>query len=421
MYFLKINRGTKDTSDAWLGSGFAKLTAATTTAPFMVAVLSVLLLVAAHPAQAQTETVLYSFTCQPGCNALTGVIVDKEGNLYGTTQQIGSGIVFKLTPSGTLTTFYHFCSVSAACPDGQYPYAGLALDSKGNLYGTTENGGAEGVGTVFKLTPSGTETVLYSFTCQTDGCFPQAGVVLDSKGNLYGATPFGGASASGNLFKLTPSGKFTTLYSFCSAPNCSDGSYPYAGVVLDKSDNLYGTTYEGGAYGFGTVFKVTPSGTETVLHSFDANGEDGFYPQAGAILDSKDNVYGTTNLGGKTGVGAVYEVTASGTETILHSFNAGADGFFPYAGLVFDKNGNLYGTTQYGGSSDLGTVFELTPKGVETVLHSFVHNGTDGSLPLYGSLSIDKSGNLYGTTSTGGGGAVCGTGTGCGVVFKIVP
>lgn len=373
------------------------------------------LLFAARPAQAQTETILYSFNNgADGVNPVAGVVLDKEGNLYGTTLSGGVfGNVFELTPSGTLTTLYYFCPNAQSCLDGAFPLGGVALDSKANVYGTTTSGGSDGGGTVFKVTPSGTETVLHSFACPTDGCGPYGGVVRDSKGNLYGTTTDGGASGGGTVFKLTPTGTFTTLHSFCSISHCSDGDYPYASVAIDKAGNLYGTTYYGGASGFGTVFKVTPSGTETVLHSFAPNGQDGFWPRSGVILDSKGNIYGTTTMGGKTGVGTVFEITASGTETILHSFAAGTDGFSPYAGLTFDKKGNLYGTTEYGGSFDLGTVFELTPKGVETVLHSFAKDGTDGYFPYQSGVSIDKSGNLYGTTETGG--------AGLGTVFKIVP
>jgi uncharacterized repeat protein (TIGR03803 family) len=388
---------------------------------FVCLFLCITITFAARPAQAETESILLSFNCGTvGCYPYAGLVLDKKGNLYGTTQFGGSfslGTVFELTPKGVETVLHSFVNDGT---DGYAPVA-VVLDSKGNLYGTTYAGGAGDRGTVFKVTPSGTETVLYSFTCQT-GCSPYAGVVLDPKGNLYGTTNSGGASGVGTVFKLTPTGKLTTLHNFCAVSNCTDGESPVGGVVLDKADNLYGTTYYGGASGFGTVFKVTPSGTESVLHNFDGNGEDGFYPEAGVILDSKDNVYGTTSMGGKIGVGTVFEVTASGTETILHSFTAGADGFTPYAGLVFDEKGNLYGTTEYGGSSGLGTVFELTPKGVETVLHSFVRNGTDGYFPYSGSLFIDASGDLYGTTFEGGSGSssFCGT-VGCGTAFKIVP
>jgi uncharacterized repeat protein (TIGR03803 family) len=343
------------------------------------------------------------------------VVVDKKGNLYGTTFNGGGdfGAVFELTPSGTFTTVYSFSGE----PDGAFPYAGVVMDSKGNLYGTTSEGGVvPECGTVFKVTPSGTETVLHSFTGGIEPCYMRGGVVLDSKGNLYGTAYPSGTSSAGSVFELTSSGTFTTLYSFSGA----DGNVPNPGVALDKSGNVYGTTEVGGASGFGTVFKVTPSGKETVLHSFTPNGEDGFYPEAGVILDSKDNIYGTTYSGGAIGVGTVFEVTASGTETILHSFTGGADGINPEANLVIDRKGNLYGTTVSGGSVDLGTVFELTPKGVETVLHSFADNGTDGYYPAAAGVAIDKSGNLYGTTASGGNGTKCAT-SGCGVVYKIIP
>jgi uncharacterized repeat protein (TIGR03803 family) len=366
--------------------------------------------------QAQTETVLHAFNSgADGCVPYGGVVLDSNGNLYGTTSQRGGtangGTVFDLTPSGTFTVLHSF----TGAPDGSFPAAGVVRDSKGNLYGTTANGGASYGGTVFKVTPSKTETVLHSFDCGTDGCSPNGGVVLDSEDNLYGATYFGGVgvhgkSGFGTVFKLTPSDTFTVVYTFTGG---ADGGGPLAGVVRDSKGNLYGTTNGGGASGFGTVFKVTPSRTETVLHSFAPNGKDGFNPRRGLSRDSKGNVYGITPLGGTIGIGTVFEVTASDTETILHNFAGGADGLLPDASLVFDKKGNLYGTTSNGGSSDLGTVFELTPSGVETVLHSFAPNGTDGYNPIAG-LAIDKASNLYGTTESVGS-------SGCGVVFKVVP
>ncbi|MFZ0479352.1 MAG: choice-of-anchor tandem repeat GloVer-containing protein [Terriglobales bacterium] len=387
-----------------------------------ILVVLFVLLIAARPAQAQTESILYPFACTNGgggaCTPWEGVVLDKGGNVYGTTTEGGTsalGVIFKVTPSGAFSTLYNFCSASE-CADGGWPIYGLVIDKEGNLYGATVYGGAFANGTVFKVTPSGTETVLYNFTSSYSIYYAQPNLALDSKGNLYGVTP-----DTFSIFKLTPSGTYSTLYTFCSAPNCADGNEPLGGVILDKLDNLYGTTKFGGANGLGIVFKLTPSGTETVLHSFDANGEDGFYPEAGVILDSKDNIYGTTTLGGKIGVGSVFEVTASGTETILYSFAAGADGFSPYASLVFDKKHNLYGTTAYGGSYGSGTVFEVTPKGVETVLHSFERNGTDGYFPATG-LAINAAGDLYGTTTDGGSGkgTAC-VPNGCGVVFKVIP
>lgn len=382
-----------------------------------IAFLSVLYSLIAPPAQAQTETILHSFACgtTDGCYPQAGVVLDSQGNLYGTTYNGGAnnvGTVFKLTPSGAYTILHSFACTTT---DGCYPEAGVVLDSEGNFYGTTLLGGLDSEGTVFEVSASGAETILYNFTCETDGCEPQAGLVFDKAGNLYGATPYGGVDYGGNVFKLVPSsGVLTTLYSFtCGADGCS----PQAGVVLDSSGNLYGTTYSGGASGFGTVFKVTPSGTETVLHSFTPNGQDGFFPEANVVLDSKDNVYSTTNRGGKVGLGTVFRVTPSGAETV-YSFG-GADGISPAsAGLVLGK-GNVYGATFYGGTFDLGIVFELSTSGTETILHNFDHNGTDGYFP-YAGPTIDSAGNLYGTTYNGGSSTNCGV-SGCGTVFKIVP
>jgi uncharacterized repeat protein (TIGR03803 family) len=376
----------------------------------------------AHLAQASTETILHSFTCSAtdGCKPQGGLILDSEGNLYGTTQgggANGGGTVFKLAPSGDLTILHSF---ACGTTDGCDPGSGVVLDSKGNLYGTTWQGGADGNGTVFEVSASGTETILHSFTCGTDGCsfagIGGGGLVLDKANNLHGTTFTGGFSPSdcGTVFKLIPSsGKLTTLYSF----SCGlDGGTPVGGIALDKANNLYGTTSGGGAYSFGTVFKVAPSGKETVLHSFNANGEDGFLPYGGVILDSKNNLYGTTYRGGAIGAGTIFEVTASDTETVLYSFTCGTKSCEPEEGLAFDKYGNLYGTTQWGGLYDLGTVFEWASSGVATTLHTFADNGRDGYLPPLSANgpAIDSEGNLYGTTSAGGA-------NGGGTVFKIVP
>jgi uncharacterized repeat protein (TIGR03803 family) len=360
-------------------------------------------------AWAQKESVLYSFAGSPdGANPYyAGVVFDIKGNLYGTTVSggaTGAGTVFKVTPSGKETVLYSF----AGGTDGSSPYPGVILDTKGNVYGTTNAGGAFNAGTVFKVTPSGKETVLYSFTGGADGSGPQAGLVIDKKGNLYGTTSYGGASGAGAVFKVTPSGKETVLYSFSGG---TDGAYPIAGLVFDKKGSLYGTTWVGGASSGGTVFKVTPSGKETVLHSFTGN-PDGAYPFSSTLVfDTKGNVYGTTNAGG-INVGTVFKVTPSGKETVLYSFTGGADASGPQAGLVFDKKGNLYGTTYAGGALNAGTVFKVTPSGKETMLYSFT-GGADGLGPKAG-LVFDKKGNLYGTTDQGGA-------FGNGTVFKLVP
>jgi len=414
----EVCRRAKDSSTV-LRSFSKSIVTAFTVASF------VMLLLAPYPAQAAaTETILHNFACgqSDGCYPESGVVLDSQGNLYGTTYgggTYGAGVVFKLSSSGTLTILHSF---NPSAGDGSAPYAGVVFGPGGNLYGTTYFGGSSFAGTVYEVTPSGTETVLYNFTGGTDGCEPQASVVFDSAGNLYGTAPYCGASGWGTVFKIAPgssgpgTGTFTPLYSFTGG---TDGGYPYSSLLLSPKGNLYGTTYAGGANGVGTVFEVTPSGTESVLHSFNANGEDGFYPYSGLIADSEANLYGTTSYGGTVGVGAVFEVTPSGTETIIHSFKGGKDGINPYAGLVAVGKTKACGVTEYGGTSGVGTVYCGTTSGTETVLHSFTHNGTDGYFPYLGSLAVDKSGNLYGTTVNGGNGG-CGL-YGCGVVFEIVP
>ncbi len=381
----------------------------------VISLLALSIAASVAPASAQTETILYSFTCQTdGCPPQSGVVVDSKGNLFGTTSNGGvfyRGAVFELTPSGTFSILYSFTGNT----DGSFPYAGLAIDSNDNLYGTTSEGGVSVCGIIFKVTPAGVETVLHDFTGGTEPCYQQTGVVLDAKGNIYGTGyPDGGA---GSVFKLTPSGTFTTLYSFKGG---SDGNEPDTGLALDNSGNVYGTTTHGGAFGFGTVFKVTPSGKESVLHSFNPNGVDGLYPDAGVILDSKDNIYGTTTYGGSIGVGTLFKLTPSGAETILHNFTGRPDAISP-GNLAFDKTGNLYGVSGYGGSYDLGTIFEFTSSGVEKTLHSFSAKGTDGYFPFGSGLSIDNSGNLYDTTQDGGSNHSICSPYGCGVIFKLVP
>jgi uncharacterized repeat protein (TIGR03803 family) len=343
--------------------------------------------VAMPSAKAQSLSVLYSFTGVPdGEGPLAALIMDKAGNLYGTTFvggtfafncvsfeffPAGCGTVFKLDSSGSEIVLHSFANSPG---DGAIPTAALIMDKAGNLYGTTGHGGASGncfggCGTVFKLDTSGNETVLHSFTAG-DGAFPLAGLIMDKGGNLYGTTESGGASGDGTVFKLDSSGKLTVLYSFTGTP---DGATPQASLIMDKAGNLYGTTANGGAgtcsngvvnLGCGTVFKLDTSGNETVLHSFMSSPGDGANPVACLIMDKKGNLYGTTNVGGASGVGTVFKLDPSGNETVLHSFTGG-DGANPQAGLIMDKAGNLYGTTVFGGvpncAATCGTVFKLIP------------------------------------------------------------
>lgn len=390
-----------------------------------LAMLAVLLLAGVSTALAQTETVLYSFVNVPdgAIPYYVTPVLDKQDNLYGTTMRGGAygyGAVFEVAATGTETILHSFNNDGT---DGVYPYAGVILGKKGNLYGITTGGGAYGYGMVFELTPSGKETILHSFQWNgIDGFGPFGGLVLDKKGNLYGTTAYGGAHGDGTVFELTPSGAETILYSFDW--NGTDGYNPESTLLLDAEGNLYGTTSNGGTYGYGTVFKLTASGSETILHSFGASG-DGYYPSAKLTFGKKGNLYGTTGTGGAYGYGTVFELPSSGSETILHSFNAdGTDGTNPEAGLVLGKKGVLYGTTVSGGAfcspAGCGTVFELTAKGKESVLHSFGPVG-DGYYP-YGGLVLDKQGNLYGTTYDGGyETGECAYFGGCGTVFKVTP
>jgi len=357
-------------------------------------------------ARAQTYRMLHSFVgpAADGANPYADLIRDSSGNLYGTTGYggaSGAGTVFEIAKSGANTVLYSFTGGN----DGANPFAGLVLES-GVLYGATYNGGASGYGVVFKL-ERGKESVLYSFTGAADGANPYAGLVSDSKGNLYGTTASGGASGYGVVFKIGKNGGETVLYSFTGG---ADGANPYGGLMRTSSGNLYGTTYNGGTSDYGTVFEVDKN-TETVLYSF-AGGVDGANPYAGLVSDSEGNLYGTASHAGASDAGAVFKIDKAGAETVLYSFTGGADGGFPYGGLVRNSAGNLYGTTFSGGASQGGVVFEVNKAGEETVLYSFTGQA-DGGSPFAG-LVQDSSGNLYGTTFLGGA-------SGYGVAFKLKP
>jgi uncharacterized repeat protein (TIGR03803 family) len=386
------------------------------------------------------ETVLHSFGgvfSTDGAVPNGNLIRDSAGNLYGTTQQgststtytctFGCGVVYRLDPTGHETVLYSFMGRA----DGGNPQAGVIRDSAGNLYGTTMWGGIEtgacpsyGCGVVFKLDTAGHETVLYSFQGGPDGSFPQAGVIGDGAGNLYGTTFAGGGTGKGTVYKLDATGHETVLYSFAGG---ADGGSPASPLIRDPAGNLYGTA-GGGATGHGVVYKVDPAGHETVLYNF-TGGADGDGPSSGLIPDSAGDVYGTTFDGGAAGLGVVYKLDAIGHETVLYSFPGASDGNSPHAGVIGDGAGNLYGTTAYGGTvaqscgpsavAGCGVVFKLAPTGHETVLHSFT-GGTDGGVPQAG-LSRDSAGNLYGNTSYGGiATGVCAP-YGCGVIFRLAP
>jgi uncharacterized repeat protein (TIGR03803 family) len=388
-------------------------------------------------AGAQVFKTLYDFTGGADGNyPLAGLVQDEEGNLYGTTQNGGTwdkGTVFKLDSKGNHTVLYAFTGYE----DGANPTGDLIRDKAGNLYGTTLSGGYSravcipgpygcywrdySLGTVFKLDSKGIYTVLYSFTGYEDGDNPQAGLIQDKAGNLYGTTSgeapdgwFFYRFNGGTVFKLDSNGNYTVLYTFTGG---EDGGNPFAGLIQDKAGNLYGTTQNGGTWDKGTVFKLDSKGNETVRHSF--TGLDGANPQAGLIQDKAGNLYGTTTsygttISGAIGFGTVFKLDSNGNETVLYTFTGGADGANSLAGLVQDKKGNLYGTTAWGGTFNWGTVFKLDSNGNETVLHSFT--GLDGAIPHAGFVQ-DKEGNLYSTTVWGG---TSGSGFyGSGTVFKL--
>jgi uncharacterized repeat protein (TIGR03803 family) len=424
------------------------------------------------PAQAQTESVVYSFLGESdGQYPVDSLALDSGGNLYGTTSSggydpclgIGCGAAWELSPSsgGWAFTSIH---IFGGGRDGAQPLAGFILDARGNLYGTTGLGGNDtdcvalgpGCGAVieFSHTPDGwVEKTLATFNGPGSGWYPLANLTMDSAGNLYGTTEYGGSSnfcngdagGCGIVFRLSPKtgGGWTetVLHVFHSAPLGSDGYLPFSGVTLDAAGNLYGTTLNGGSstlcagFGCGIVYKLTPTATgpwkETVLHTF-ADGPDGAGPWGGVILDSKGNLYGTVQDGGDLsvcngiGCGAVFELSPLSNGTwrfqVLHTFE-GPDGTTPVAGLTFDSQGNLLGTTHLGGDltckngAGCGTVFRLSHSSTgwnETTLHAFT-GYPDGSQP-FASVTEDSSGNIFGTTLYGGVTSTC-----CGTVFEIKP
>ena len=384
----------------------------------MWALSSVLLASGMQLAHAQTYKILFQFRSGgDGAAPLAGLISDPTGNLYGTTSSDGafdSGGVFKISETHKETVLHSFTGSGG---DGEYPLAGLIRDSAGNLYGTTANGGAYkgacggvGCGIVFKIDSAGKETVLHRFTGMPDASTPYASLIRAAAGNLYGTTFSGGKYGVGTVFKVDKNGAESVLYSF--NPSNGDGFLPYGSLTTDPRGNLYGTTDSGGKFGGGTVFELDTSGSETILYNFGSYNGDGTFPTGRLIRDAAGNLYGTTQSGGTLGLGTVFKVDKNGTETLLHSFAGGmTDGEVPFlAGLVRDSQGNLYGVTNEGGRFGFGTIYKVAPSGKETLLHSF--DGKDGKIP-YGAPLLDTKGDLYGTTNAGGA-------YGGGVVYEIV-
>ena len=344
---------------------------------------------------------LYEFASNPK-NPHAGLVQANDGNFYGTTQFGGgasgeNGTIFRMTPDGRVAPLFYFDGTNGSCP-----LAGLIQGSDGRLYGTAALGGSNANnGTIFKITTDGFAfTLLHSFT-GADGRCPMAGLVQGTDGSFYGTTAYGGASngTNGTVFKITSTGGFTPLYSFPS--NGRNGRSPLGSLIQSTDGNFYGTTSAGGASGEnGTVFKITPSGTFSSLFTFnDANGS---FPAAGLVRAADGNFYGTTQLGGQNENGTVFRITPSGALTTLFFFT-GPNGNYPVAPLALGNDGNFYGTTGgdaiFGGANTFGTAFRITPAGGLTTLISFY--STNGACPVAG-LTRGNDGNFYGTTFQGG-------------------
>jgi len=346
-------------------------------------------------AYAQTYSDLYNFgdaSGDPLSPQYSGIVAQgRDGNLYSTTPAGGSaglGTMFKITAQGTVNVLYNFDGTH-----GKFPYGGLTLGMDGNFYGTTSAGGSTNLGVVFQITPAGVLTVLHTFA-SGDGYSPYAPPIQGVDGNFYGTTIFGGASAYGTVYKMTPTGTLTVLHSF----DLANGRNPFGPLVQGNDGNFYGTAYSGlGNNKYGMVFKVTGNGTFTILHAF--NLTDGANPYAGLVLGKDGNFYGTTFNGGTVGDGNVFKITPAGTLTALHSFTPASDGGTPYGGLVQATDGNFYGVGYLGGTSNHGTIFRITPSGTFSVRHSF--DGTSGGSPMITPMQ-HTTGILYGDTNTGG-------------------
>jgi uncharacterized repeat protein (TIGR03803 family) len=381
----------------------------------------------ASPVLAQTVTTLDIFLKTNGSTPVAPLMQGSDGNFYGTTGgggANGSGTIFRLKPSGELTLLYNFCSQNPRCVDGAHPAAGLVEDAAGDFYGTTLTGGgsSDTWGTVFKFGADGSLTTLHSFTLG-DGAYP-GGLVQGSDGDFYGITYQGGVNTGcfdgtllgcGTIFKLTPAGVFTTLYNFCSQTNCADGANPVGQLVQGTDGNFYGAAARGGSnnadclFGCGTVFKFDPTGALTTLYSFcpQSGCTDGVGPEAGLVLGTDGNFYGTTFDSDPSGAGTIFQITSSGELAILHRFCPQVqvpcvDGGGPAAALVQGRDGSFYGTTTTGGAHAGGSVFKIEPSGVYTTVFSFCSRGTwphcVDQTPESGVVQ-GTDGYFYGTTS----------------------
>ncbi len=386
---------------------------------------TLLSLVAATICQAQTFSVLYNFGTlahDPNQPFYSGIIAQgRDGNLYSGANGglLGPGDLFQLTPVGTLTTLYDFANSG----DGASPYGGLTLGTDGNFYGTSYSGGFGGApyGTIFRMTPQGGFTVLYTFTDTSDGALPLAPPIQGTDGNFYGTTceTCNGTIASGygTVYKLTPSGNFTLLHQF----DVTDGYAPTGPLVQGTDGNFYGTTSGGGANGQGEVFKITPTGNLTVLYSFDST--HGRIPEAPLMQGTDGNFYGTALSGGSHNCGVVFKITPAGKLSVLHNMNGSSDGCSPFAGLVQATDGNFYGANSQSGASSsgcpsgCGTLFRMTSQATFSVVYNF--DSVTGKVP-YSTLFQHTNGLLYGMTQQGGTGSVspCSPGV-CGVIYSL--
>jgi uncharacterized repeat protein (TIGR03803 family) len=371
-------------------------------------VLAAIWLGASGAMLAQTYTTLFLFG---GGGSPRGTLIEgTDGNLYGTTYGGGdsrlNGMIFKITPGGSFTALH----------SGGRFQAGLTLGTDGNFYGTSVAGGTYAHGYVFKVTPSGTLTVLYTFDAAAD--YLPSGLVQASDGNFYGTTIEGGTTGHGTVFRVTPSGTLTTIYDFCSQSNCADGSGVF-GLIQGTDGNLYGAAGAGGTGGYGTIYKMTTTGKLTTLHNF--NSTDGADP-IGVVQARDGNFYGTTNAGGlsnsncNSGCGTVFKMTPTGALTTLHLFDS-TDGSLPAAIPIQASDGNLYGTTAAGGTPGSGTIYRITLTGTFTMLHNLNPNNGDGAYPA--GLVQHTNGTFYGSTIRGGKLVYHGCPAWCGTLFSM--